>query len=95
MNVAHAFDGLVEMQRAADEAHGRVLEPWDTYGRPTVTPWLPEQTETHEEAWQHWRKRAGEVQAAVTAHAKDEDKPRFEVEAAVRTTARHPEAATA
>lgn len=38
---------------------------------------------------------AGEAQAAVTAHAKGEDKPRFEVEAAVRTTARHPEAATA
>ncbi|WUE50948.1 hypothetical protein OG545_47875 (plasmid) [Streptomyces europaeiscabiei] len=93
--MAHTFDDLVEMQRAADAAHGRVRELKDAYGRPTVTPWPPEQTETYEDAWQHWRKLAGEVQAAVTAHAKAEDKSRFEVEAAVRTTAWHPEAATA
>ncbi|KMS74297.1 hypothetical protein ACM01_14645 [Streptomyces viridochromogenes] len=93
--MAHTFDGLVEMQKAADEAHGRVLELQDTYGRPTVTPWLPEQTEAYEKAWKHWRKLAGDVQAAVTTHAKGEDKPRFEVEVTVRTTARHPEAATA
>ncbi|NUR01574.1 MAG: hypothetical protein HOY79_35110 [Streptomyces sp.] len=93
--MAHTFDDLVEMQRATDDAHGRVLELRDTYGRPTVAPWLPEQTEAYEEAWRHWRKLAGEVQAAVTAHAKGGDKPRFDIEAAVRTTARHPEAATA
>lgn len=42
-------------------------------------------------AWQRWRDPASEVQAAVTAHAKDEGRPRFEVEAAERTKARHPE----
>lgn len=79
------------MQRAADEAHGRVLELRDTSGSPTVTPWPPEQTETYEEAWQQWRDLASEVQAAVTEHAKEQDKPRFGIEAAVRTKARHPE----
>lgn len=89
--MAHTFDDLVEMQQAADEAHARVLELRDSYGRPTETPWSQEQTETYEKAWQHWWKAADEVQAAVTAHANDEGKPRFDVEAAVRAKARHPE----
>ncbi|MFM9812896.1 hypothetical protein ACKI16_30845 [Streptomyces scabiei] len=93
--MAHTFDELVEMQRAADEAHGRVLELRDSYGRPTATPWTPQQTDTYETAWQHWRDLAGKVQAAVTEHAKEQDKPRFGVEAAVRTKARHPEPAAA
>lgn len=89
--MAHTFDDLVEMQRAADKAHGRVRDLKDTYGRPTAQPWSPEQTETYEQAWQHWRNLADEVQAAVTAHAGQEGKPRFDVEAAVRTKARHPQ----
>ncbi|MFM9632834.1 hypothetical protein [Streptomyces galilaeus] len=70
---------------------GRVLELGDSYGRPTATPWTPQQTETYETAWQHWRDLALEVQAAVTQHATEQDKPRFGVEAAVRTKARHPD----
>ena len=93
--MAHTFDDLVEMQRAADEAHGRVLELGDNYGRPTATPWTPQQNETYETVWQHWRDLATEVQAAVTKHAKEQNKPRFDVEAAVRTKARHPEPAAA
>ncbi|MCZ0984529.1 hypothetical protein [Streptomyces diastatochromogenes] len=57
----------MEIQKAVDEAHGRVRELKDTYGRPTAQPWSPEQ------------------------HAGDESKPRYDVEAAVRTKARHPE----
>ena len=87
----HTFDDLVEMQKAADEAHAQVLELRDTYGRPTETPWSQEQTKTYEEAWKHWRDLADTVQTAVTENAKDEGKPRFDVEAAVRTKARHPE----
>jgi hypothetical protein len=30
--VAHIFDELVKMQKAADAAHGRVLELRDAYG---------------------------------------------------------------
>ncbi|MFF8431067.1 hypothetical protein ACF07Y_39220 [Streptomyces sp. NPDC016566] len=79
------------MQKAADEAHGRVRELKDTYGRPMAQPWSPAQTETYEKAWQDWWKFADEVQAAGTKHAEDEGKPRYDVEAAVRTKARHPE----
>ncbi|WP_346283447.1 hypothetical protein [Streptomyces sp. T21Q-yed] len=85
----------MELQRAADEAHGRVLELRDTYGQPTATPWTVEQTGNYETAWQHWRDLAGKVQAAVTAHAKENDEPRFGIEAAVRTKARHPEVQSA
>jgi len=42
-------------------------------------------------AWQSWRDLAGEVQEAITAHAAEEGKPRYDVEAAVRTKAQHPE----
>ncbi|MFM9500047.1 hypothetical protein ACKI1Q_41540 [Streptomyces galilaeus] len=89
--MAHTFGELVEMQRVADEAHGRVLELQDAYGRPTSTPWTAEQNETYQRAWQHWRALAGQVQAAVTEHAKEQEKPRFGVEAAVRVKAWHPE----
>lgn len=91
MNVAHTFDDLVEMQKAADEAHAHVLELRDTFGRPTQTPWSAEQTERYEKAWQDWWEAADQVQTAVTEHARDEEKPRYEVEAAVRSKARHPE----
>ncbi|MFJ3310928.1 hypothetical protein ACIPSA_49965 [Streptomyces sp. NPDC086549] len=89
--MAHTFDDLVEMQKAADEAHGRVRELKDTYGRPTSQPWSPEQTEAYEKAWQAWWKLADEVQAAVTKHAGDEGKPSYDLETAVRAKARHPE----
>ena len=91
VDVAHTFEELLEMQKTADEAHGRVLELRDTYGRPTVTPWSEEQTETYEKAWKHWGDQADKIQAAVTVHAQEQDKPRFGIEAAVRTKARHPE----
>ncbi|MFB6805506.1 hypothetical protein [Streptomyces sp. NPDC056387] len=44
------------------------------------------------EAWAAWRERAGEVQAAVTAYAKEIGEPRNAVEAAVKKAVRHPEA---
>lgn len=78
------------MQKAADEAHARVLTLRGDFGRPTVSPWSSEQNETYEKAWQSWRDQASAVQAAVTAHAKDSGEPRFNIEAAVRTAARHP-----
>lgn len=89
--MAHTFDELVEMQKSADAAHGRVLELRDTYGQPTTVIWTVEQTEAYETAWQRWRNLAEEVQAAVTEHAKEKDETRFGVEAAVRTKARHPQ----
>jgi hypothetical protein len=88
--VAHTFEELVEKQRAADEAHARVEELRDAYGAPTATPWSEIQTDTYETAWRAWRDLARDVQAAVTEHAKDENKPRNDVEAEVKRAAKTP-----
>ncbi|WP_367321378.1 hypothetical protein [Streptomyces sp. HUAS ZL42] len=86
--MAHTFDELVEKQRAANEAHAKVLQLRDTYGAPTATPWTETQTDTYETAWRAWRDLARDVQAAVTEYAKDEGKPRNEIEADVKREAR-------
>lgn len=93
MHVAHTLEDLVKLQHAADQAHAHVLALRDQYGRPTAVEWTDEQTLTYEQAWRAWRELASGVQAAVTEHAKVEEKPRVEVEAAVRKAARHPEPA--
>lgn len=96
LHVAHTFEDLVTKQRAADQAHAHVLALRDQYGRPTEGDgWSDEQTAAYDEAWQAWRAAAELVQAAVTEHAKAEEKPRHEVEAAVKKQARHPELAEA
>lgn len=89
--VAHTFEELVQKQRAADEAHVRVLHLRDTYGAPTVTPWSETQTDTYETAWRAWRDLARDVQAAVTDYAKEEGKPRNDVEADVKREAKSPD----
>ncbi|QKZ20348.1 hypothetical protein [Streptomyces chartreusis] len=89
--MAQTFDDLVGLQLEADEAHTRVLELRDAFGRPASGPWSEEQTAAYEEAWRQWRERAWKTQAAVTAFAKDENRPRYEVEADLRKRARHPE----
>ncbi|MFC9095845.1 hypothetical protein [Streptomyces sp. NPDC057072] len=43
--MAHSFDELVELQRAADQAYNRVEELRDGYGAPTASIWTGEQTE--------------------------------------------------
>ncbi|MEH0627824.1 hypothetical protein [Streptomyces stelliscabiei] len=88
--MAHSFDELVAMQRAADTAHNRVEELRDQYGPPTATVWTEQQTHTYETAWRAWRDLARDVQAAVTEHAKAQERPRNEVEADVKKQARHP-----
>jgi hypothetical protein len=80
------------MQRAADQAHAQVETLRDDYGPPTTAPWTTHQTSTYETAWRAWRDLARDVQAAVTAYAKTEGRPRNEVEAEVRKTVRHPDA---
>jgi hypothetical protein len=89
--VAHTFDELVEMQRAADQAHATVEQLRDKYGPPTATAWTEQQTHTYETAWRAWRDLARDVQGAVTEYAKDQGKPRNEVEADVKQRARHAE----
>ena len=79
--MAHTFEELVTLQCTADEAHARVLALREEGG------------EAYDEAWRAWREAAETVQAAVTEHAKGEEKPRYGVEAAVKRQARHPEPA--
>ncbi|MCX4764273.1 hypothetical protein OG562_25590 [Streptomyces sp. NBC_01275] len=90
--MAHTFEELVEKQRAADEAHARVEELRDAYGAPTAAPWSETQTDTYETAWRAWRDLARDNQAAVTEYAKDEGRPRNDVEAEVKRTAKSPAA---
>ncbi|AXE85517.1 hypothetical protein [Streptomyces sp. Go-475] len=87
--MAHTFAELVEKQRAADEAYARVRELQDAYGPPTQTEWSDRQTTTWETAWRAWRDLARDVQAAVTAYAKQEETPRQEIEARVKEAVRH------
>ncbi|MER6982436.1 hypothetical protein [Streptomyces carpinensis] len=89
--MAHIFEELVEMQRAADQAHNRVLELRDRYGPPAQAEWTESQSETYETAWRAWRDLARDVQAAVTEHAEAEGQARNEVEAGVKKAARHVE----
>ncbi|MEU1275300.1 WXG100 family type VII secretion target [Streptomyces sp. NPDC005799] len=91
--MAHTFEELVNLQRAADEAHARVLSLRDEYGPSTQGGWSGEQADAYDESWRAWRTAAEVVQAAVTAHAKDAEKARHDVEGAVKKAARHPEPA--
>ncbi|MFF7452129.1 MULTISPECIES: hypothetical protein [unclassified Streptomyces] len=87
--MAHTLEELVDMQRSADQAHARVLQLRDEYGRPSDVEWTDEQTLTYEQAWKVWREQAAAVQAAVTEHAKEQGSARFQVEADVKKAARH------
>ena len=92
LDVAHTFEDLVTMQRAADEAHTRVERLRDEYGPPTQGDgWTEQQTETYDSAWRDWRRAAASVQAAVTEHAREQGTARNAVEAEVKAGARHPE----
>ncbi len=45
--MAHTFEELVEMQRAADAAQAQVERLRDQYGPPTRKAWSEQQTETY------------------------------------------------
>jgi hypothetical protein len=76
--VAHTFEELVDMQRAADQAHAavRALRNQDDQAAFAA-------------AWQAWRDLAQDVQAAVTEHAKEQSTMRAGVELEVKREARH------
>ncbi|WP_130441001.1 hypothetical protein [Streptomyces sp. BK239] len=93
--MAHTFEELVEKQRAADEAHARVLHLRDTYGAPTAATWSEIQSDTYETAWRAWRDLARDVRSAMTDFAKEAGRPRTDVEAEVRRAAKSPERAAA
>ncbi|MFI9604595.1 hypothetical protein ACIHCX_32915 [Streptomyces sp. NPDC052043] len=89
--MAHAFEELVGMQRAADTANAQVQQLRDQYGPPTQHEWTETQTATYETAWRAWRDLARDLQAAVTEYATEQGQARNEAEADVKKHARHPE----
>jgi uncharacterized protein HemY len=91
LHVAHTFEELVMAQRTADDAHAKVQQLQDEYGRPTEVEWTDEQITTWHTAWQAWLDAARDVQAAVTSHAAEQGAARNQVEADVKKAARHPE----
>ncbi|MET8824523.1 hypothetical protein ABZX40_03920 [Streptomyces sp. NPDC004610] len=89
--MAHTFEELVGMQRAADHANEQVRQLRDQYGPPTAHPWSEQQTETYETALRAWRDLARDVQAAVTEYAQEQGIARFQAEVDVKSAVRHPE----
>ncbi|MEU9397586.1 hypothetical protein AB0D86_47410 [Streptomyces sp. NPDC048324] len=78
--MTHTFEELLEMQRVADRAHATVQALRDQSDPPA-----------YEAAWQAWRDRAGDVQAAVTEHAKEQGVMRAGVELEVKRAVRYTE----
>lgn len=89
--MAHTFDELVAMQRAAEQAHNRVEELRDRYGPPAHTQWNDVQAATYETALRAWRDLARDAQGAVIAYAKERGEKRGDVEAALREATGRPE----
>ncbi len=89
--MAHTFDELVAMQRAAEQAHNRVVELRDRYGPPAHTEWTGPQAATYETALRAWRDLARDVQAAVIEYAREQGEKRGDVEAALRRATGRPE----
>ncbi|MFD7402623.1 hypothetical protein ACFV7R_08090 [Streptomyces sp. NPDC059866] len=90
--MAHTFEELVEMQRAADEAHTKVLELRDAYGPPTQKGgWTEVQTETYETAWRAWRDLDRDLGATVSEYAKEVGRTRPGIEAELRKILPDPE----
>ncbi|KOV51932.1 hypothetical protein ADL00_39145 [Streptomyces sp. AS58] len=81
------------MQRAADEAHTRVLDLRETYGPPTHQEggWTGTQKGTYETAWRAWRDLDRDLQASVAEYAKEAGRARPEVEAELRKILPDPE----
>lgn len=91
--MAHTFEELLAKQRAADEAHTRVLELRDSYGAPTGEGgWNAPQRETYETAWRAWRDLDRDLGQTVTEYAREKGTTRGEVEAELRKVLPDPEA---
>lgn len=73
--MAHTFEDLVKLERAAVDAHARLADP----------------DVDQAAARQAWIEAAADFQRAVTEHAETEGAVRYEVEMAAKKAVRHPE----
>ncbi|KAB1140158.1 hypothetical protein F7R91_37110 [Streptomyces luteolifulvus] len=78
--MAHTFAELVEKQRAARQAHNRVDELRNSYGPPTQHTWTAQETETYETALRAWRDLDRDARSAVAEYAREQSRPRQEIE---------------
>ncbi|MFC9821356.1 hypothetical protein ACFWG6_30750 [Streptomyces erythrochromogenes] len=77
---------LIEMRRAANEAHAEVRRLQEEYGRPTQEGgWTDEQHATWQAAWVRWRELATKVGNAMPTTPGP-----LEVERALKRAARGP-----
>ncbi|WP_053748351.1 hypothetical protein [Streptomyces sp. MMG1533] len=83
--MGHAFEELVEKQRAADQAHHRVDDLNHAYGPPAEHKWSRKQTTTYETAFRAWRDLDRDIRTAVAEYAKEQGRARQEVETDVQT----------
>ncbi|MFJ3230899.1 hypothetical protein [Streptomyces sp. NPDC086787] len=88
--MSHTFEELVAKQRAADMAEEQVRELREAYGPPAEAQLTGARKETYETALRAWRDLARDVQTALSEYAKDEGRPRAEVEAEVERVAAVP-----
>lgn len=79
------------MQRTVDAAQAQVEQLREQYGPLVGRSWSARQSQTYETAWRAWRDLARDVQAAVTAYAKDHGGTRQDVESRVRKAIRYPD----
>ncbi|MDQ0994528.1 hypothetical protein [Streptomyces sp. V3I7] len=89
--MSHTFEELVAKQRATDAAHELVQQLRDTYGPPAQGDLTGTQAETYETALRAWRDLARDLQTAVSDYARDQSRPRPEVEAEVERAATEPD----
>lgn len=76
---------LIQLQKAADEAHQRVREVQERFGRPTQEGgWSDEQHAEWQAAWDAWFEASVAIRTRATAG----------VEMAVKKAVRHPEPET-
>lgn len=83
---------LVVAQRNTDALQARVHELQQQYGRPDAEgSWSDEQHRAWDEAWRSWREAAEALHGQVSALAEKLGQNRFDVEAALKKAARHPD----
>ncbi|WP_447035597.1 hypothetical protein [Streptomyces sp. DSM 118878] len=85
--MAHTFDELVAMQRAADAAHAQAERLRQQYGPPAAQRWSDQQLQTYETAWRAWRDLARDMQTALTAYAQEQGETRKDAERRVKSAA--------
>ncbi|MFJ3513131.1 hypothetical protein [Streptomyces luteogriseus] len=87
--MAQTFDELVTMQRTSDGAHAKVQQLQVDNGRITANEWTEDQHTAWRTAWKAWVDAAGDIQAAVSEHAREQGIARNKVEEDVKKAARH------